>query len=159
MLFLKTLRVDESDTHVFERAAEPGEWAITGTFAFVADDPEGLTGKRRQAFRNGFLGTDSFSWSTLVSIATILDDEYASLIERLGDHLIEAYGAPDRSQALAAAREEVEFAASLCSHPVNSVIAIERTIEAGEIVENFRKIETDGNTTPGAWVIEPGPSE
>ena len=35
MKLAKTLRLDVSDTYVFDRAAETGEWAITGTFARI----------------------------------------------------------------------------------------------------------------------------
>src|ERR687894_35551 len=62
----RTLRLDPSDTVVFERAAEPGEWAVPGGFAFWDEDPAALTGRRRQEFRAGFLGLGSFGWSTLV---------------------------------------------------------------------------------------------
>ncbi|MDH3234077.1 MAG: DUF6505 family protein, partial [Alphaproteobacteria bacterium] len=46
MLFPRTIRLDASDAHVFERAAEPGEWAVTGTFVFAGDTPDQLSGKR-----------------------------------------------------------------------------------------------------------------
>ena len=52
----RTLRLDASDTFVFERAAEPGEWAVTGSFMFLDRDPTALTGKARAAFRSGFVG-------------------------------------------------------------------------------------------------------
>ena len=35
---LRTIRLDPSDTFVFERAAEPGEWAVSGAFVFWNDD-------------------------------------------------------------------------------------------------------------------------
>ena len=35
MKLLRTIRADASDTFVFERAAEPGEWAVSGAFAFA----------------------------------------------------------------------------------------------------------------------------
>ena len=53
---LRTIRLDPSDTFVFERAAEPGEWAVSGAFVFADDDPAKLEGKARAAFRCGFLG-------------------------------------------------------------------------------------------------------
>ena len=63
-----TIRFDASDCQVFERAAEPKEWAVSGAFAFADADPSTLTAKRRQSFSNGFLGTASFGWSTLVCV-------------------------------------------------------------------------------------------
>jgi hypothetical protein len=64
----RTIRLDPSDTFVFESAAEPGEWAVTGAFMFADDDPGTLEGKARAAFRAGFLGVQSLGWSTLVQI-------------------------------------------------------------------------------------------
>ena len=58
MHFPRTIRLDESDAFAFPCAAEPGEWAVSGAFAFAERDPAGIGGKDRQAFANGFLGTD-----------------------------------------------------------------------------------------------------
>ena len=70
---LRTIRLDPSDTFVFERAAEPGEWAVSGAFAFWNDDVTALEGKARAAFRSGFLGVQSLGWSTLVQIVEASD--------------------------------------------------------------------------------------
>ena len=50
MKLLRTIRLDPSDTFVFERAAEPGEWAVSGGFVFVDADPGQLPGKARAAY-------------------------------------------------------------------------------------------------------------
>ena len=42
---IRTIRLDPSDTFVFEKAAEPGEWAVSGAFAFWSRDPAMLEGK------------------------------------------------------------------------------------------------------------------
>ena len=60
MKLLRTIRLDASDTFVFERAAKPAEWAIPGGFMFADRDPRTLAGRDRQAFRAGFLGLGSF---------------------------------------------------------------------------------------------------
>jgi hypothetical protein len=65
---LRTIRLDASDSFVFERAAEPGEWAVSGAFAFAHCDQAQLQGKARAAFRAGFLGLGSLGRSTLVQI-------------------------------------------------------------------------------------------
>ena len=96
MKLLRTIRLDPSDTFVFERAAEPGEWAVSGAFAFWDGDPDALEGKARTAFRSGFLGVESLGWSTLVQIVEASDDERArALVETLAQQLIEHFGAPD----------------------------------------------------------------
>ena len=66
MKLLRTIRLEASDTFVFDQPAEPGEWAVSGAFAFWGGDPTVLEGKARTAFRSGFLGVSSLGWSTLV---------------------------------------------------------------------------------------------
>ena len=61
----RTIRLDPSDTFVFERAAEPGEWAVSGAFVFWDSNPASLGQKQRVALRSGFLGIESLGWSTL----------------------------------------------------------------------------------------------
>jgi len=51
MKLIRTIRLDLSDTFVFDRAAGPGEWAVTGTFVYADGDPSALQGKARAAFR------------------------------------------------------------------------------------------------------------
>ena len=41
---LRTIRLDPSDAFVFTRAAEPGEWAVPGTFLFWEQPVDGLLG-------------------------------------------------------------------------------------------------------------------
>src|SRR5262245_65068190 len=75
---LRTIRLDPSDTFVFERAAEPGEWAVSGAFAFAQLDIGKLEGKQRAAFRSGFLGIESLGWSTLVQVVEASEDDRAA---------------------------------------------------------------------------------
>src|SRR3954452_1197522 len=113
----RTIRLDLSDTFVFERAAEPGEWAVSGAFMFWNRNPETISQKQRVALRSGFLGIDSFGWSTLAIVTEATEAEREALVERLARRLHEQFGAPDISAARIAAEEEVAFAASLCDHP------------------------------------------
>lgn len=139
----RTIRLDGSDQAVFERAAEPGEWAVAGGFAFIDAELAQLTGKRRQAFANGFLGTDSFGWSTFVVVASADGRVVDGMVERLAQLFVEAHGAPSLEAARPVALQEVAFMADLCrAHPVNTLLAIERAIDAdGGIRERFRVIE------------------
>ncbi len=141
MRFLRAIRLDQSDSHVYEVAAESGEWAIPGGFTFADVEPEALTGKTRQAFARGFLGTTSFGWTTLVEVAEISETEFEALIERLASHFVARYGAPDLAAARAAARAEAEFAAGLCEHKVHTLLALEREIGEEGIVERFKVIQ------------------
>ena len=144
MRFPRTIRLDASDQHVFEPAAEPGEWAVSGAFAFADADPAGLPAKARQAFRNGFLGTSSFGWSTLVTVADIDEAAYEAVVAALAGHFVERYGAPSLAAALPVARDEAAFAAGLCEHPVNTLIAVEREVGETGIVERFHTIKQQG---------------
>lgn len=137
---LRTLRLDPSDTLVFPRAAEPGEWAVPGGFCFWDDTPETLTGKRQQAFRGGFLGLSSFGWSTLVEVTEATAAERDAALTALADHIRAAYGAPDDAAARGAAEEELRFAESLCDQPPGTVLALTRRNEAGEVREAFRTL-------------------
>ena len=89
MRLARTLRFDESDERVFGTAAEPGEWAISGAFAFSNWSEADLSGKARQEFANGWLGLESFGRATFVAVAAIEEAEYAALIDRLAAHFIE----------------------------------------------------------------------
>jgi hypothetical protein len=141
MKLLKTIRLDPSDTFVFDRAAEPGEWAVTGTFMFADLDPARLEGKQRTAFRAGFLGVESLGWSTLVQIVNATEADRAAAIEQLAQQLCDHFGAPDMQAARAAAEEEVNFAQSLCNHEPDTLVAIHRTGTDGEIREAFRTLK------------------
>lgn len=148
MKLLRTIRLDPSDTFVFERAAEPGEWAVSGAFMFWDGDPSRMEGKQRAAFRAGFLGVQSLGWSTLVQIVEASDDDRRAAIGSLAKHLVAEFGAPSIADAAAAAEEELTFAASLCDHPLDTLIAVHRTVENGEIREAFRTLRPRGERQP-----------
>jgi len=145
---LRTIRLDPSDTFVFERAAEPGEWAVSGAFMFADADPDTLEGKSRAAFRGGFLGVASFGWSTLVQIVEATEADREALVESLARQLHDRLGAPDLAAARGAAAEEVAFAASLCDHACDTLIAVHRTFESGAIREAFRTLHPRGVRKP-----------
>ena len=148
MKLLRTIRLDPSDTFVFERAADPGEWAVSGTFMFADVDPATLDGKARSAFRGGFLGLPSVGWSTLVQVVEAREQDRAALVDMLAQYVHEHLGAPGRDEARAAAEQEVAFAASLCEHPQDTLIAVHRTFEDGAIRETFRSLRSRGERKP-----------
>jgi Family of unknown function (DUF6505) len=148
MKLLRTIRLDPSDTFVFERTADPGEWAVSGAFMFADADPNTLDGKPRAAFRSGFLGVPSLGWSTLVQIVEVSEIDRTALVDMLARELREHLGAPDLAVAHAAAEEEVMFAASLCDHPQDTLIAVRRTFEDGSIREAFRTLRPRGTRKP-----------
>ena len=54
---------------------------------------------------------------------------------------MEKFGAPDVDAARLAAEEEIAFAASLCEHPPQTLLAVQRSVENGEIRERFRTLK------------------
>jgi len=148
MKLLRTIRLDPSDTFVFERAADPGEWAVSGAFVFWNADGEKLEGKARSAFRGAFLGVESLGWTTLVQIVEANEADRAAVIERLAQQLVAHFGAPDIAAARMAAEEEVAFAESLCNQPPDTLIAVHRTLENGEVREAFRTLQPRGDRKP-----------
>ena len=148
MKLLRTIRLDPSDTFVFERAAEPGEWAVPGSFVFAPMDVTALKGKVRVAFRSGFLGIDTLGWSTLVQVVEASAQDRAAAIDLLARRLVERFGAPNLGAARAAAEEEIAFAASLANHSEGMVVALARTHQEGDIHERFRTLAPGSMTNP-----------
>jgi hypothetical protein len=137
----RTIRLDPSDTFVFEHAAEPGEWAVSGGFVFWNRDPATLGPKQRVALRSGFLGIDSLGWSTLAVVTEATEIERQAAVARLTAQLMANFGAPDIEAAQAAATDEIAFASSLCDHAPQTILAVQRTVEDGEIRERFRTLK------------------
>ena len=63
------------------------------------------------------------------------------------------FGAPDMPSAAAAAEEEVAFAESLCSQPQDTLMAVHRTFEDGEVRETFRTLRPRAGPKAGARVL------
>ena len=136
MKLLQTIRLDDSDTFLFETAAAPG------AFAFAHLDPARLEGKARAAFRGGFLGIGSLGWSTLVRIVEVNPEDRTAAVAALATQLVARFGAPDLATALPAAEEEIDFAASLADHPAGMLATVSRSYEAAAIRETFRALRS-----------------
>jgi hypothetical protein len=126
MKLLRTIQLDPSDTFVFEKAAEPGEWAVSGTFAFWASNPAPLEDTARSAFHNGFLDVSSFGWSTPVQIVEAGQADHARLIETLVQRLAAHFGVTNIEAARTAAEDEVAFDESVCNHPQGTLVSVQR---------------------------------
>ena len=155
---LRTFRFDATDERVFEAAAAPGEWAVPGGFAFAGADLAALAGKRRQAFRSGFLGLASFGWSTFTVVAEADLALREELARALAAHLVDRHGAPDLAAALPAAREEVAFAESVAERQPGTVLLVEREPTAeGDVRERFRAVARPDGSLPHGRVWELAP--
>ncbi len=141
MKFPRCIRLDASDLNIYTHAAEPGEWAVPGGFAYADCDPESLERKARLAFHGAWLGTGSFGRSTLAEVAEIDDAGFAQVVERLAQHFVDTYGAPGLEAARPVARAEAEEAAALCEHKIHTLLALEREMTEAGVVERYRVIE------------------
>lgn len=147
MRLARTIRFDESDERVFETAAEPDEWAVSGAFEFSDWTEDRLTGKARQAFANGWLGIESFGRATFVATAEITEAEYARLVDRLARHFVERYGAPDVDAARPVAEEELAYMREMCEdHDPNTLLVVERSLVEAGVSEAFRSIRPQDAT-------------
>lgn len=159
MKLLRTIRFDSSDERVFELAAAAGEWAVSGAFAFADLAPEEVTGKARQAFANGFLGTASFGRSTFATVAEADPAAADGIAFCLARRFVEVHGAPDVEAAWPAAKEEVDFVVALCHDaPINTVLTVRRFYAPdGQIKEEFRTIKPPSGEPMHAriWSVEP----
>ena len=147
----RTIRLDPSDWVVFAHAAEPGEWAVPGTFLFAGRDIATLGRKEQIAFRSGFLGIASFGFSTLVTVTPCRAEERAAVVETLARQFVAHLGAPDIDTARPAAEEEVALAEDLCrGHAEGTLIALHREPDGGGIRERFRTLTPRAETAFGA---------
>ena len=144
-MFARVIRLDDSDLNVFDLAAEPGEWAVPGTFAFSNWSEDDLTGKARQAFAHGWLGLSSFGRASVVAVTPITTAEKAGLTDALAAHFVAAWGAPHLDAARPVAAEEIAHMAALCEgNPENSLIVLERELTASGVRDRFRIVPPQG---------------
>ena len=75
-----------------------------------------------------------------MQIVETTEAERAILVDLLAEQLARHFGAPTIAAAKAAAEEEVAFAQSLCTVPLDGIIAVHRTFEDGAVRETFRTL-------------------
>ena len=155
MKLAKTIQLDVSDTHVFERPAKPQEWAISGTFAFVDSEPENWPKKQKFSFQSAWLSIETFGNATFVQVAEISEEEREFMTRALASYLIERYNAPSSSEANKAAKYEIDDMATLCVHPTGTLLTIERFFSDKGIEEKIRAVKPGNNPlTAKAWAVE-----
>ena len=141
MQFARTVRFDESDDNVFHRAAQPGEWAVSGGFEFWNWSEADISGKSRQAFTNGWLGLESFGRASVVVVVRIEAPELADLERCLAEHFVKVYGAPTIEAALPVAQQEIQHMRELCEdQAVNAILVVHRELTDSGVREQYRSI-------------------
>jgi hypothetical protein len=155
MKFAKTIRFDKSDLNIFPLASEEGELAVVGTFNFYNLKQQDLNGKIKQAFSNGFMGCNTFGYSTFVSLVNISKKELQQLKIDLGKYLVDNFGAPTKEMAEKAATEEINFMLDLCkNHEIGSLLSLTRTWEDEGIKEKFRNLpKADSCSEQKIWAF------
>ena len=141
MNLARTIRFDASDLNIFPVAAEEGEWAVTGSFTFQHLREDQITGKVRQAFANGFLGVESFGYSTFVAVASASPEARAALRDQLIRRFV--------------ADEEIGFMIDLCSgHKPGTLLVVQREWAEDGIRESFRHMpKPDSCAEQSIWTI------
>jgi len=155
MKFLKTIRFDPSDSHVFENAANQDEWAIPGSFVFSGTNEEEIRGKQKQAFSNGFMSLEGSGFSTFASVAEIDAAAIDELTKVLAGIFVSDFDAPSLDAAKPFAETEIQFVLDMCADvSINSIFTLRRFFDDdGEIREEFRIVDAPG-AKPHARVWE-----
>ncbi|MBL94593.1 MAG: hypothetical protein CFH06_01023 [Alphaproteobacteria bacterium MarineAlpha3_Bin5] len=155
MKLARVIHLDDSDANVFSNSAAAGEWAITGTFAFVDTDLNTFSRKELLGFKEGWLGLSSFGYATLVEVTTMKDSELDSVCRGLATHIYEKYNAPGILTALDAAKNEIKDMGVICQHSEGTLLSIKREISEKEIKEEVRVIHPPPEKLHAKiWTIE-----
>ena len=145
MNFSRVIRLDESDVEVYREPAEPGEWAIPGSFAYSNWTEDDLTGKPAEEFKHGWLGLTSFGRASVVAVSAITEAERHGLVDILAFHFTESWGAPHLDAARPVAEEEIAHMIEMCEgQAVNTLITVERTLGPAGVNDRFRLIPPQG---------------
>ncbi len=145
MNFARVIRLDQSDVEVYREPAEPGEWAIPGTFAYSNWMEDDLTGKPAEEFKHGWLGLTSFGRASVVAVSAITEAERDALVDILAFHFTECWGAPHLDAARPVAEEEIAHMIEMCEGQAeNTLITVERTLGPAGVNDRFRLIPPQG---------------
>jgi hypothetical protein len=115
-----------------------GEWAVTGGFRFAHRDPATLRAAEMETFKHGWLGLETFGDGRVVEVAELAPAEYEALTRRLAAYYVAEHGVANIHEAMEAAEQEMAFAASLCSHPLKTALALDREFNEQGLIEIAR---------------------
>lgn len=138
MKFPRIIRPGDGGRRPFLPTAKAGEWAVTGSFRYAHRDPASLRQAELDAFKHGWLGLESFGSARLVEVAEITPADYDDMTRRLAAYYVAEFGVGDINEAMAAAAEEMVFAAAQCDHPLRTVLALDREFNEQGLIETTR---------------------
>lgn len=140
ILFLRTTSPLAARGGLVGEVAAADEWAVTGSFRFAHRDPASLMGRERRAFRESWLGLESFAPALHVMVTPIDGSTLDVILRRLAAHLLDAWNFPSPELAVEAALEQIEMARSFASHPLGTVLALERELNEQGLIERARPV-------------------
>jgi len=138
MKFPRIIRPGDGGRRPLLPTAKAGEWAVTGAFRFAHRDPAILRPSELETFKHGWLGLETFGGARLVEVAEIATPDYDAMTRRLAAYYVAEFGVADLNEALAAATEEMIFAAAQCEHPLKTVLALDREFNEQGLIETTR---------------------
>lgn len=138
MKFPRIIRPEDGGRKPLMPTAKAGEWAVTGAFRFAHRDPARLRSAELETFKHGWLGLESFGSARLVEVAEITPADHEDMTRRLAAYYVAEYGVGDVNEAMAAAAEEMVFAAAQCGHPLRTVLALDRELNEQGLIERTR---------------------
>ena len=155
MKLAKTIQLDDSDKKVYLTSAEQGEWAVTGTFLFTDIDPTSWNKKQQISFRDGWLGTDTFGFSTFVQVSDFSEKQKDEVTHKLSAFIYETFNPPGMLSAFNAAEKEIHDMSSLCDHPIGTILSIKRELNDEEINEKIRIVNQKVEDIPvPIWTVD-----
>lgn len=141
MRFPRIIRPDQGGRRPLLPTAKTGEWAVTGTFRFAHRDPSTLRPAELDTFKHGWLGLETFGSARLVEVAEIAQTDHDAMTRRLAAYYVAEFGIKDLDEAMAAATEEMLFAASQCGRPVGTILALDREFNEQGLIETTRPVD------------------
>jgi len=131
--FLRAVRLDDSDTHLFKThgAAQEGEWLVSGGYA-VCDFASAPKCDPRCWCESSFLALEARRRCSIAEVVEVSDEELEAHIDALAWFLVRGWGAPSWEVARRVAEEEVRHTADVCETLSPEVwITVKRTPREG----------------------------
>jgi len=136
--FLRAVRLDDSDDHLFKAngAAIEGEWVVSGGFA-ACDSANAPRCEPRCHCESSFLALQSRRRCSIAEVAEVSDDDLEERTDQLTWYLLKGWGAPSWDAARKVAEEEVRHTVEVCEALSPEVwITVKRTPRAdGSAIE------------------------
>ena len=131
--FLRAVRLDDSDDHLFKAhgAARDGAWVVSGGYA-VCDFAHAPKCDPRCYCESSFLALESRARCSIAEVAEVTQEELEAHADALAWFLVKGWGAPSWEVARRVAEEEVRHTADVCETLAPDVwITVKRTPSEG----------------------------